>query len=82
MSTPRSFSGFSGEAAASSGIVLTGRKFANRPSALRMPSRPCSGRNAGGAVSHFCPPTAPSSTAAAPLHAARVASGSGLPVAS
>ena len=43
MSTPLSFSGFSGEAAASSGMVVTGRRFANRPSALRMASRPLLG---------------------------------------
>ena len=53
MSTPLSFSGFSGEAAASSGIVVTGRKFANRPSALRMASRPCSGRCCTGMSAHF-----------------------------
>ena len=44
MSTPFSFSGFSGDAAASSGVVVTGRRLANKPSALRIASSPCSGR--------------------------------------
>jgi hypothetical protein len=82
MSTPRSFSGFSGEAAASSGTAVTGRKFANRPRALRIPSKPCSGRFDTSIVSHFGPPTAPRRIAVDALQAATVAGGRGLPAAS
>ena len=78
MSTPLSFSGFSGEAAASSGMVATGRRFANRPSALRIASSPCSGRICTGMSAHFGPPTAPSRIPSDALHAAIVASGNGL----
>ena len=46
----------SGLASSSAAIGRTGRRFANRPSPLRRPSRPCSGRGASGSVvSHFGP---------------------------
>ncbi len=82
MSTPLSFSGLSGEAAASSGMVVTGRRFANKPSALRIASKPCSGRCCTGMSAHFGPPTAPSRIPVEALHAATVASGNGEPAAS
>ena len=48
-----------GEASYSAGSGRTGRRLAYRPSPLRRPSRPCSGRGfAGSVVSHFGPPTA------------------------
>ena len=56
----------SGLAPEQRGLGRTGRRLANRPRPLRSPSRPCSGRGASGSVvSHFGPPTAPSSTASA-----------------
>ena len=66
MSTPSRYSGLSVEASLSASKIRTGRRFAYRPSALRMPSSPCSGRGlAGSVVSHFGPPMAASSTASA-----------------
>src|ERR1700693_615898 len=56
----------SGEASYSAGSGLTGRRLAYRPSPLRSPSSPCSGRGlSGSVVSHFGPPTAASRTASA-----------------
>ncbi|MNE85942.1 hypothetical protein D3C80_1829930 [compost metagenome] len=54
--------------------------MAYRPMALRMASRPCSGRTL--ALSHLGPPTAPSRTASEARQAALVASGRASPVAS
>ena len=45
---PSISSRFSGLASYSAGSGLTGRRLANRPSPLRSPSRPCSGRGFGG----------------------------------
>ncbi len=73
----------SGLASRSAGLGRTGRRFANRPSPLRRPSRPCSGRGAAGSVvSHFGPPTAASSTASALRQASSTSSVSALPCAS
>src|SRR5919198_1466826 len=73
----------SGLASSSASIARTGRRFAYRPSSLRSPRRPCSGRGAfGSVVSHFGPPTAASRTASAARHAARVSSVSAVPWAS
>src|SRR3569832_1635146 len=82
MSTPFSTSGRSVEAPSSLSLTATGRRFAYRPSPLRMASSPCSGRTLPRGSSHFGPPTAPSSTASAPRADSRVASGSAVPVAS
>src|SRR5919197_385860 len=61
----------------------TGRRFAYRPSALRRPSSPCTGRGAPeSVVSHFGPPTAASRTASAARQAASVSSVSAVPWAS
>ena len=49
-STPAIRSSRSGLASISAAIGLTGRRFAYRPSPLRSPSRPCSGRGASGSV--------------------------------
>ena len=57
----------SGEASTSAGCGATGRRLAYRPSALRIASSPCSGRTFAVGLSHFGPPTAPSSTASARL---------------
>ncbi|MNW01257.1 hypothetical protein D3C71_1968710 [compost metagenome] len=54
--------------------------MAYRPMALRMASRPCSGRTL--ALSHLGPPTAPSRTASDARQAAFVSSGRASPVAS
>src|SRR5664279_1349001 len=81
-STPASFSALSGAAAASFSCTVTGRTLAKRPSALRMPSSPCSGRTFARGVSHAGPPTAPRSTASLARQSATVSSGSGFPVAS
>ena len=83
MSTPSTISGLSVDASAKAANICTGRRFVYRPSALRMPSRPCSGRGfAGSVVSHFGPPTAASSTASESSAARSVSSGSAVPVAS
>ncbi len=55
--------GFSGECASVASVTLTGRRLANRPSALRIPSSPSSGLRLP--PSHFGPPTAPRNTASA-----------------
>ena len=81
-STPVSTSGLSVEANSKAGASLTGRRLANRPSALRMPSSPCSGRTFAVGLSHLGPPTAPSSTASLHWHKKTVSGGSGCPVAS
>ena len=82
-STPSMTSGFSVEAPARALNIFTGRRFVYRPSALRMPSRPCSGRGfSGSVVSHFGPPTAASSTASDAFAASSVSCGSAVPVAS
>ena len=79
----RSRSGRSGLASTSAGLGRTGRRFAYRPRPLRRPRRPCSGRGASGSVvSHFGPPTAPSSTASAPRHASSTSSVRAVPCAS
>ena len=70
------------QAPASSGSSRAGRRLANRPRALRMPSRPFSGRRAGSILSHLGPPTAPRYTASAFWQASTVAAGRGSPVAS
>ena len=70
------------QAPASSGSSRAGRRLANRPRALRMPSRPFSGRRAGSMLSHLGPPTAPRYTASAFRQASTVAAGRGSPVAS
>ena len=70
------------QAPASSGSSRAGRRLANRPRALRMPSRPFSGRRAGSMLSHLGPPTAPRYTASAFWQASTVAAGRGSPVAS
>ena len=73
----------SGLASASAGTTRTGRRFANSSSPLRRPSRPCSGRGASGSVvSHFGPPTAPSSTASAPRQRSSTSGSSGVPCSS
>src|SRR6478672_4873730 len=73
----------SGLASSSASTARTGRRFAYRPSSLRSPSSPCSGRGASGSVvSHRGPPTAASRTASALRHAARVSSVSAVPWAS
>src|SRR4051812_2955531 len=83
MSVPSISSRLSGLASSSAANGLTGRRLANRPRPARRPSSPCSGRGASGSVvSHFGPPTAPSSTASASRQPARVSSGRGDPVAS
>ena len=65
-SVPSTTSRRSGLASSSASTARTGRRLAYRPSALRSPSSPCSGRGALGSVlSHFGPPTAASSTASA-----------------
>ena len=80
-SVPRATSWRSGECSSSdSDGKSAGRTFAYRSSCFRMPSRPCSGRTLP--TPHLGPPTAPSRIACASLHAARVAGGSGSPVAS
>ena len=59
------------------------RRFANSPSPLRRPSRPCSGRGlSGSVVSHFGPPTAQSSTASDWRHASSTSSVSAAPCSS
>src|SRR6185437_11092854 len=78
-STPCSSSALIGEACSAASWVRTGRRLAYRPSALRIASRPCSGRTLAFGSDHFGPPTAPSSTALAAWHAARVDAGSGSP---
>ena len=82
MSTPVRCSGRNGDAAASEGYGTTGRRFAKRPSARRIPSSPCSGRILALDESHRGPPTAPRSTASASRQSAIVSLGSGSPVAS
>ena len=65
------------------GSTRTGRRFANSSSPLRSPSRPCSGRGASGSVvSHFGPPTAPSSTASAERQRSSTSGSSGTPCSS
>ena len=61
------------------GRPLAGRRFAKRPSSLRMRSRPFSGRRSTGSASHFGPPTAPSSTARDARAFSSTASASGVP---
>src|SRR4051794_656094 len=78
-STAASSAGWSGEVATSAGWTRTGRRLAYRPSCLRRPSRPCSGRCLARGSSHFGPPTAPSRIASARAHASSVAGGSGSP---
>src|SRR5690606_30954438 len=58
---------------------MAGRRLPNSPSCERIFSRPRSGRMAGSMVSHFGPPTAPSSTASAARARSRVSSASGTP---
>ena len=73
----------SGLASRSASTARTGRRLAYRPSALRSPSSPCSGRGASGSVvSHCGPPTAASRTASAARQAASVSSVSAVPWAS
>ena len=80
---PRSAPRAAGSRATSAGLGRTGRRFAYRPRPLRSPSRPCSGRGASGSVvSHFGPPTAPSSTASAARQASSTSSVSAVPWAS
>src|SRR5215217_463528 len=82
-SVPSMRSRLSGLASRSAGLGRTGRMFANRPSSLRRPSRPCSGRAAPGSVlSHLGPPTAASSTASALRQLSSTSSVSGTPCAS
>ena len=65
------------------GLTRTGRRFANSSSPLRSPRRPCSGRGASGSVvSHFGPPTAPSSTASAERQRSSTSGSSGVPCSS
>ena len=65
------------------GLTRTGRRFANSSRPLRSPSRPCSGRGASGSVvSHFGPPTAPSSTASAARQRSSTSGSSGVPCSS
>ncbi len=64
------------------GHVVTGRRFANRPSALRIASRPCSGRCCTGMSAHSGRPRRRAGCPSDALHAATVASGSGEPAAS
>src|SRR5690606_28448510 len=78
-STPASRCGLIGEAPMVAACGRTGRRLAYRPSALRIASRPCSGRTVALGSDHFGPPTAPSSTASARLQASSVAGGSGSP---
>lgn len=83
MSTPSTISGRSVEASARALKICTGRRLVYRPSSLRMPKSPCSGRGAAGSVvSHLGPPTAASSTASEARAASSVAVGKGSPVAS
>src|SRR5580658_2026839 len=60
--------------------MLTGRRLAKVPSALRRPSSPLSGRTLASGADHFGPPIAPSRMASAARQDASVASGSGWPV--
>src|SRR5690606_17294920 len=68
-----------GEAPSAAACGLTGRRLANRPSALRIASSPCSGRTFAFGSDHFGPPTAPSRIASALRAASSVAAGSGSP---
>ncbi|MNN09605.1 hypothetical protein D3C81_1224920 [compost metagenome] len=81
-SVPSSTSGLSVEASLRQSNTTAGRRFENRPSALRMPSNPVSGRSSFGLLSHFGPPTAPSNTASAFWHTSSVSCGSGVPFSS
>src|SRR4051812_36964178 len=72
-SVPSIRSRLSGLASSRAVAGRTGRRLANRPSPLRRPSSPCSGRGSSGlVVSHLGPPTAASSTASELRHAASV----------
>src|SRR5690606_5755372 len=77
-STFSATSRFNGEDASKLGNAFTGRKFANKSKCLRIFSKPFSGRNAGGLLSHFGPPTAPNKMASLASHIAIVSSGNGL----
>src|SRR5690606_5409953 len=79
MSTPSSSSDLIGEAPSAAACGRTGRRLANRPSALRIASRPCSGRTLALGSDHLGPPTAPSRIASAFFAASRVDAGSGSP---
>ena len=81
-SVPLTRSFLSGDKCATKRETLIGRRLQYRPSALRIPSSPFSGRISGATLSHLGPPTAPRSTASAVFADAIVASGSGTPVAS
>ena len=65
MSTPASSSGRSGDAPASAGWTLTGRRFAYSPSPPRSAKSACSGRTVAPGSDHLGPPTAPSRIASA-----------------
>ncbi len=60
--------------------MVTGRRFAKVPSALRRPSSPVSGRTLASGADHFGPPMAPSRMASLARQESRVACGSGSPV--
>src|SRR3979409_490474 len=63
MSRPATSSRFNVEASANASNTNAGRRLANRSISLRSFSRPRSGCNSNGKVSHFGPPTEPNSTA-------------------
>ena len=79
MSRPATSSRFRLEASASASNTSAGRRLANSSMSLRRRSRPRSGFCANGRLSHFGPPTAPSSTASAFIAFSIAASVKGTP---